>query len=409
MFASHLARAWALTALIVLPSYAQSPSDVEEIAFFEKHVRPLLLEHCFECHGEKKQEGGLRIDRPSSILLGGDSGNTVVPRKPEESLLWVAVAGKHPDLRMPPAPAKELTPKQIGILGQWIRHGAKIPTNEASPPGVAATAESIGKKGIDRSHWSFHSPTLPSLPRVKDQGWPRTSIDAFILAKLESSGLSPSPDTDRSTWLRRVTFDLIGLPPSVQEQIDFEQDGSLEAFDRVVDRLLASPEYGRRWGRHWLDVARYADSNGLDENIAHGNAWRYRNYAIDAMNRDKPYDRFLTEQLAGDLLPYDSIEQRHEQLVATGFLSLGPKVLAEVDEKKMEMDIVDEQIDTIGKAILGLTLGCARCHDHKFDPVSMEDYYGLAGVFKSTKPWIALPRSQSGTRTPSRIRRTNRD
>jgi hypothetical protein len=206
-----------------------------------------------------------------------------------------------------------------------------------------------------------------------------------VLARLEAAGLKPSPPADRRTLIRRATFDLIGLPPTPEEIDAFLKDDSPGAFAKVVDRLLASPAYGERWGRHWLDVARYADSNGLDENVAHGNAWRYRDYVIRSFNADKPYHRFLVEQIAGDLLPAAAPAARNELLVATGFLSLGPKVLAEPDERKMEFDIVDEQIDTLGRTFMGLTLGCARCHDHKFDPISAKDYYALAGIFVSTR------------------------
>jgi hypothetical protein len=205
------------------------------------------------------------------------------------------------------------------------------------------------------------------------------------LAELEAKSLQPSGPADRATWLRRVTLDLTGLPPSVEEVEAFLADESPLARGRVVDRLLASPRYGERWGRHWLDVARYADSNGLDENVAHGNAWRYRDYVISAFNRDLPFDQFVREQVAGDLLPAENEHQRHERLIATGFLALGPKVLAEVDEMKMEMDIVDEQVDTFGRAFLAMTVGCARCHDHKFDPIRTDDYYALVGIFQSTK------------------------
>jgi hypothetical protein len=236
------------------------------------------------------------------------------------------------------------------------------------------------------AHWAFRPPTDPPVPAVKDAAWPKSPLDRFLLAKLEAAGLRPAPPADRRTLLRRATFDLTGLPPTPEEVEAFLADTAPDAFARVVDRLLASPAYGERWGRHWLDVARYADSNGLDENVGHGNAWRYRDYVIAAFNRDKPFDQFLLEQLAGDLLPPTTdTATRHERLIATGILALGPKVLAEVDERKMEMDIVDEQIDTVGRAVLGLTLGCARCHDHKFDPLTQEDYYALAGVFKSTK------------------------
>ena len=243
--------------------------------------------------------------------------------------------------------------------------------------------------GADRqppeaSHWAFQPPTGRPVPSVTNREWPQTAVDNFVLAKLEAAGLSPSVRADRRTLIRRVTFDLLGLPPTPDEIDAFLADETPDTFSRLVDRLLASPRYGERWGRHWLDVARYADSNGFDENVAHGNAWRYRDYVVSVFNRDKPFDRFVIEQLAGDLLPFDGEAQQHEQLIATGFLSIGPKVLAETDQAKMRMDIIDEQLDTTGRAFLGLTLGCARCHDHKFDPFATADYYALAGIFKST-------------------------
>ena len=236
--------------------------------------------------------------------------------------------------------------------------------------------------------WAFLPPadSKPDLSSATDQAWAKTDIDLFVFAQLKERGLSPAPTADRQTLIRRITFDLLGLPPTPDEVDAFVKDTSPQAAARLVDRLLNSPRYGERWGRHWLDVARYADSNGLDENIAHGNAWRYRDYVIRSFNRDKPFDQFVIEQLAGDLLPTSDVEaERHDRLIATGFLSLGPKVLAEVDEAKMEMDIVDEQVDTFGRAFLAITLGCARCHDHKFDPITTRDYHALAGIFKSTK------------------------
>ena len=215
--------------------------------------------------------------------------------------------------------------------------------------------------------------------------WVKSPLDRFILARLEAAGLEPAPAANKLTLIRRATFDLTGLPPTVDEVNAFLADDSDNAFARVVDRLLASPRYGERWGRHWLDVARFADSNGLDENLAYANAYRYRDYVIDAFNRDKPFSRFVQEQIAGDLLSPESPDRPFEGLVATGFLCLGAKMLAEDDPMKMQMDIIDEQVDTIGRAFLGLTLGCARCHDHKFDPIPTDDYYALAGIFKSTR------------------------
>ncbi len=250
-----------------------------------------------------------------------------------------------------------------------------------------ATAASGGEKGTgEKLFWAFVPPADPPVPAVQDQGWPLAIPDCFILAGLEANGLRPAPRADRRTLIRRATFDLTGLPPDPDDVDAFLADHSPDAFAKLVERLLASPRYGERWGRHWLDLARYADSNGMDENLAHANAYRYRDYVVAAFNADKPYDRFLREQIAGDLMPVEGDgAATNERIVATGFLSIGPKMLAEDDPVKMEMDIVDEQVDTVGRVFLGLTLGCARCHAHKYDPISMEDYYALAGVFKSTR------------------------
>lgn len=316
------------------------------------------------------------MDSRKALLKGGDYGDDVIPGNPDESLLVMAI--KHDpeieDLAMPPPPEKQLSDRQIADIVEWIRQGAVFPET--------TVADDDGKKGED--HWAFHPLDRPEPPKVKDNAWVQTPIDQFILAKLEAEGLKPSPKADKRTLIRRATFDLTGLPPTPEEVAAFLADDHPDAFARVVDRLLASPAYGERWGRLWLDVARYADSNGLDENVAHGNAWRYRDYVVNSFNKDKPYRSFVVEQLAGDLLPAADDAERAERLTATGFLSLGPKVLAEPDKVKMEMDIIDEQVDTTGRALLGLTIGCARCHDHKFDPISAADYYGLAGVFKST-------------------------
>ena len=245
---------------------------------------------------------------------------------------------------------------------------------------VLSAAEKID---IDegRKHWAFQPIKKPVLPVVKNEAWAANSIDRFILARLEKAGLEPAPPAAAHDLNRRIHFDLIGLPPPV---------GQSDNYPDAIEKLLASSHYGERWGRHWLDVVRYADSNGLDENAAHANAWRYRDYVVRAFNTDKPFDRFVIEQLAGDQLPSKDDAQRHEQFIATGYLSLGPKVLAEPDKVKMEMDIIDEQIHILGQSLMGITLGCARCHEHKFDPIPTEDYYSLAGIFKSTKTMISL-------------------
>ncbi len=269
---------------------------------------------------------------------------------------------------------------------------------QRSEPGSVVEAtdadESLAPNAVKggRGFWAFRPPLDPEPPTVRESSWARNGLDLFILRHLERAQLSPAPPATRRDFLRRATFDLTGLPPTPSEVESFLADDDPGASERLVDRLLASPRYGERWGRHWLDTVRYADSNGLDENIAHGNIWRYRDYVIDALNVDKPYDTFVMEQLAGDLLADDhgDMARRREQLIATGFLAMGPKVLAESDKKKMEMDIIDEQIDSLGRTFMALTLGCARCHDHKFDPIATEDYYALAGIFKSTKTMESL-------------------
>jgi cytochrome c553 len=367
---------WMQVGVLVLAAGQDGAPSEEQIRFFESRVRPLLADRCVGCHGPRKQKSGLRLDSLAGMLQGGKAGPAVVPGKPERSLLVTAVRYRDADLRMPPD--EKLPERDVEDLARWVAMGAPHPER--------ISARMSRRSSVDveagRKHWAFRAPVLPELPPAS-AGNP---IDAFVDARLRAQGIRPLGRADRITLLRRATFDLIGLPPTPEEIEDFLADLSPEAYGRVVDRLLSSPHYGERWGRHWLDIARYADSNGMDENLAHGNAWKYRDYVVRSLNADKPYDRFLVEQLAGDLLDAEGdVARRHENLIATGFLALGPKVLAEVDEAKMEMDIVDEQIDSVGRGLLGLTLGCARCHDHKFDPIGQDDYYGLAGIFKSTR------------------------
>ena len=369
----------------------------EAAAFFESKVRPVLVARCFACHSaaSKPVQGGLKLDTREGLLAGGVRGPSLVPGEPEKSSLIRVINGAEKDLRMPPA-GKQLSAAEVAALTAWVKMGAPWPTG--TPP-----LTKWGPGGVSRkTHWAYVPPRLSPLPKVKNAAWVRNPVDAFILAGLEAKGLVPAPPADRLTLLRRATFDLTGLPPTPEEIAQFEQEcgreqGALspntqhpaphtgvpqKAYAALIDRLLASPAYGERWGRHWLDVARYADSNGLDENLVYANAWRYRDYVIRAFNADKPVDRFIQEQLAGDLLGGDDA---HDGLVATGFLSIGPKMLAEDDPVKQEEDIIDEQVDTLGKAFMGMTLGCARCHDHKFDPFPQTDYYALAGIFKSTR------------------------
>ena len=360
----------------------------EDIGFFETRIRPLLINKCGECHGADEQESGLRLDTWDGIAKGGKTGPLIALGNPESSLLIVAVKYLDNDLRMPPD--GKLSKQEIADLSRWIELGLPHPArNSSTTAPQPRRGEAINFEEA-RQFWSFRSVERPQPPVVPESYRVATDIDRFIVAKLASTGLRLSESADRRTLLRRVTLNLTGLPPTIEEVESFVADDSPRAFEDVVDRLLHSPHYGERWGRHWLDVARYADSNGLDENVAHGNAWRYRDYVVQSFNADKHYDQFLVEQIAGDLLPFDlkdaaQRELHRERLIATGFLSLGPKVLAEVDAVKMEMDIIDEQLDTIGKSLLGMTFGCARCHDHKFDPLTQRDYYGLAGIFKSTR------------------------
>ncbi|MBX9679719.1 MAG: PSD1 and planctomycete cytochrome C domain-containing protein [Gemmataceae bacterium] len=359
--------AWPLILLILTATADRARADD---AFFETKIRPLFAAHCFECHGPAKQSGDLRLDSADHLAQGGASGEpTVVAKDPEKSFLLRAVRHRDGAPAMPPK--RKLKDSEVADLTRWVQDGAVFPKGNFQ---VAKTPET--------KHWAFQPVVEPKLPAVKDEKGVRNPIDRFVLAKLESKGMKPAPAADRRTLIRRVTFDLIGLPPTPGEVEAFVRDVSPDAFAKVVDRLLASPHYGERWGRHWLDLARYADSNGMDENLVYGNAWRYRDYVIRAFNEDKPFDRFVREQIAGDLVP---VPQGRQPIEATGFLVVGPKMLAEDDPVKMEMDVIDEQIDTIGRAFLGMSLGCARCHDHKIDPASITDYYAMAGIFKSTK------------------------
>jgi hypothetical protein len=357
----------------------------DDLAFFERSVRPLLVERCYECHSgsKKRPKGGLRLDTRAGWTEGGDSGPALVPGDVEASRLVRAVRYADEELQMPPD--GRLSAEEVRVLEEWVRRGAPDP--RAEPAGASASAE----RASAGAHWAFQPMADPRPPEVRDVAWVRNAIDRFVLARLEAEGLAPAPAADRRTLLRRASYDLTGLPPTAEELVRFAADPAPDAWEREVERLLASPHYGERWGRMWLDLARYADSNGLDENLALANAWRYRDWVVRALASDLPYDRFVTLQLAGDLLPEPDDEQElRDQLTATGFLVLGPKMLAEQDKAKLELDVVDEQLDVAAQAFLGLTMGCARCHDHKFDPLTQRDYYALAGVFHSTRTMANL-------------------
>jgi Protein of unknown function (DUF1553)/Protein of unknown function (DUF1549)/Planctomycete cytochrome C len=365
--------AWCAFALLLgfFPLLAQD----DGAAFFEKNIRPMLVKQCLGCHSAESKPvmGELRLDTRGEALKGGSRGAAIVPGNPADSLLIKAVRHSAGALQMPPGP--RMKDADVALLAKWIEMGAPWGTSTGKP--ILPPQQKF---------WAFIPPVEPAQPVVKDKEWVRSPVDAFVLAALENKGLAPAKPADKRTLIRRATYDLTGLPPTPAEVEEFLADTSPDAFAKVIDRLLASPGYGERWGRHWLDVARYADSNGLDENLVYKNAYRYRNYVIAAFNKDKPFDQFVHEQLAGDLLPpTDDEDLQYERLTATGFLSLGAKMLAEDDPVKMEMDIVDEQLDTTARAFMGLTVGCARCHDHKFDPITHADYYSLAGIFKSSK------------------------
>lgn len=369
------------------PAWAapQDKPSAEAIAFFESQVRPLLAASCFKCHGKAPGKGSLLLSSRTGLSAGGESGPVIVPGKPDESLLISAVRYQNGQLRMPPD--GKLPGEDIARLERWVQEGATWTADELplSPQGRLEgelTAE-------QRNFWSFRPLNEYTIPSVRAEEWPRGPIDQWILSRLEQRGLAVSEPADKRTLLRRATFDLTGLPPTPHEIDAFLADESPGAFVAVVERLLASPQYGERWGRHWLDVVRYADARDLIQLPAESDfreAWRYRDWVISAFNRDLPYDQFIRLQLAGDLLqPTDPNQIDIEALVATGMLAIADFVPGDVDKEQMIADYVNDQIDVVGRGVMGLTLTCARCHDHKFDPISTRDYYALAGIFFSTR------------------------
>ena len=368
--------------LLMLGLVAGSTAQAEDtrLEFFEKKVRPILAEHCFACHSaDTKPAGGLRVDDRNGLLIGGNTGKAVVPGKPEASILLKRVVAG--DRKRMPIEGKYLTDEQIADLTVWIKDGAAWPTVKAPATLGKITPEYAKRKS---NHWAWQPLSSPKAPAVRDTAWPAGDIDRFILAKLEAKKISPVGDADRVALIRRVTFDLIGLPPTTAEIDAFVNDRSTDAFEKVVDRLLMSPRFGEQWGRHWLDVARYGESTGPSRNIPYPHAWKYRDYVIDSFNADVPFDRFVTEQLAGDLLPADSAADKDRLLTATGYLALGVKDVNQRFKIRFVMDNVDEQIDVVSRSLMALTVSCARCHDHKFDPIPTTDYYALAGIFTST-------------------------
>jgi len=384
--------------------------------FFEQSVRPVLAERCYSCHGSKIQQSGLRLDSRAAILKGGVGGPVVTAGDPDKSSLIHAVRYTGA-VKMPPA--GKLPPDQIAALEQWVRMGAPWPTRVPSPKSQVPSLNGLkpGTWNLGPTHWAFRPVRRPAIPQVRERGWVRSPIDAFILAKLEAKGLRPAPAADRRTLIRRATFDLTGLPPTTDEVDAFLADRSPAAWSKVVDRLLASPRFGERWGRHWLDLVRYCDSFDArllgEQNAGRvmdvTEAWRYRDWVVKALNVDLPYDQFILYQVAGDLVSEEMRKRGNEEtgepvrrsehpispfprfpisspeaVVATGMLALGNWGGGDADKEKLLTDIADDQVDTVSRAFMGVTLACARCHDHKFDPFTAKDYYALAGIFFST-------------------------
>lgn len=381
--------------LFALGLSAAVADDREGIEFFESKIRPALAKHCYECHSEEsgKTKGGLRVDTRNALLQGGDTGPGIVPGDLDKSLFVTAIRYEDEDFEMPPK--GKLPDDVIADFEKWIEMGAPDPRVDAAP--VVVKTEIDIESG--REFWAFQPPQKANPPAVKNADWPRAEIDRFVLAKLEAKNLSPAPDAHAQTLVRRLYFVLAGLPPAAADVEKWTRaigpNLDQDAVAQLVDYLLGSPRFGERWGQHWLDVARYAESTGGDSNNIFPHAWRYRDYVIDSFNSDKPFDQFIREQIAGDLLPIDSDAEWAQNLVATGFLAIGQKLVGEVEDRKFFADLVDEQIDATTRAFLGLTVACARCHDHKTDPIPQTDYYALAAIFRNTTTHYGLLRAQA--------------
>ena len=377
-------------------------SNDSGIEFFEKRIRPLLVESCIECHGPEKQKGGLRLDFKQGWEVGGDSGPALVPGNLTASRIIHAIHYEDADFQMPPK--NKLSDEAITDLEDWIAIGAPDPRSGV----IADSRDSSLSVEEGREFWSFKPIEKPEVPLVEDPLPQDSPIDSFIRAAQELSGINPAKKASRVDLVRRAYFTLIGMPPSPDQIESFVQDQRDDAFDRLVDKLLDLPHFGERWGRHWLDVARFAESSGGGRTLLYKDAWRFRDYVIESFNRDVPFDQLVREQIAGDLLPYNTPKQRSRQLIATAFLALGPTNYELQDKQLLRYDVIDEQVDTLGKAFMGMTLGCVRCHDHKFDPIPSEDYYALAGIFKSTRTlynytdnvarWVETPLPMEGVK-----------
>ncbi len=372
-----------LPVLLLLPATAAA-ADPAGAEFFETKVRPVLVEHCFGCHSANaaKLKGGLRLDSRAGLLKGGDTGPAVVPGEPGKSRLVAAINYADVGLQMPPK--GKLPAAAIADLTAWVKMGAPWPETSVADASGSVQAFDLQKRKAE--HWAWRPVRATPPPAVRDAAWPLSPVDRFLLAKLESAGLRPAPPADRETLLRRVTFDLTGLPPTPAEQDAFLADPSPGAFAKVVDRLLASPAFGERWGRHWLDLVRYAETRGHEFDYPVPDAHQYRDYVLRARNADVPYDRFVAEHVAGDLLPdpRHSADGADESVLGTGFWLLGEMVHSPVDLRQDQADRLDNMIDVFSKMFLGLTVACARCHDHKYDAIGTRDYYALMGVLEGT-------------------------
>jgi hypothetical protein len=354
--------------------------SAEALEFFEARVRPMLVEQCLKCHGREKQSSGLRLDSRAAILKGGDSGPAIVPGKPEESLLIQAVDHHHGDLKMPPK--GRLPEPSVAMLRRWVSLG--VPWTSESTTLARAAGQPASRGSASNTHWAFQPVRRPEPPAVRNGNWVVSPIDAFVLARLEAARMTPSPRADKRTLIRRASIDLLGIPPTVEEIDEFDADPNPTAFEQLVDRLLASPRFGERWGRHWLDVARYADTKGyvFTQDRHYPYAYTYRDYVVAVFNADLGFDQFILQQIAADQLVRGGDRR---PLAAMGFLTVGRRFLLDQNE------IIDDRIDVISRGLLGLTVTCARCHDHKFDPLDSEDYYALYGVFASSTEPAELP------------------
>ncbi len=372
-------RTGSVALLACLPALGAEPEPLEH---FEKHVRPLLAAKCQACHNAQLKSGNIDFSGVEGFVRARDDAGLISAEDPQSSRL-LAIVGYQTRVKMPPG--GKLPEEELAILRDWVMRGAPWPGAERRAAIIAEGQQGSFTKEQE-AYWAFQPVAARQPPAVDDADWNQNPIDRFVLAKMQEHGLQPAQPANKLAWLRRATFDLTGLPPTPQEAEAFVKDTSPQAYERVIGRLLASPLYGERWGRHWLDVARYADSTGNDEDHRYPYAWKYRDYVIAAFNNDMPYDQFVREQIAGDLLPGDdgaAVNQRG--IIATGFLALGPKAVAQQDKRRMLYDVYDEQIEVVSKSMLGLTVACARCHDHKFDPILTKDYYSLAGIFASTR------------------------